>query len=278
MYERDDEAEAAGPFDARTLNFLVEREHAYNPDPFYFEKHQSDVTPIMRTILVDWMVEVCMEFALKRETFYYALNYVDRFLSAQPGVLKQNLQLLGVTAMYVAAKMEEVLSPKVADFVKSTDNGYSADQILAMEKTLYRVLGWQLAPPTAAMWASWYMTQWDLFTHEAVQQGMKPKFKEPSEAAYALFREVMQVVDAVHYDVACYQYKPRAIVAAAMYLVLGARFKQFTFAFICQEFPKPTGLNQYFNRAGDNSFFNQLFSHFLYLAFGFLLEEVLPTV
>ena len=66
----------------------MEREHAYIPDPFYFEKQQADVTPIMRTILVDWMVEVCMEFTLKRETFYFALNYVDRFLSAQPGVLK----------------------------------------------------------------------------------------------------------------------------------------------------------------------------------------------
>ena len=83
------------------------------------------MTPIMRTILLDWMTEVCMEFTLKRETFGYAVNYVDRFLSFETGVKKHDLQLVGVTALFLAAKMEEVLSPKVKDFVNSTDNGYT---------------------------------------------------------------------------------------------------------------------------------------------------------
>lgn len=79
----------------------------------------------MRTILIDWMLEVMTEFTLKRETFYYALNYVDRYLSLKKNIKKQDLQLVGVTSMFMASKMEEILSPKVQDFVKSTDDGYS---------------------------------------------------------------------------------------------------------------------------------------------------------
>ena len=35
----------------------------------------------MRIILIDWMMEVCMEFMIKRETLYMAVYYVDRYLS-----------------------------------------------------------------------------------------------------------------------------------------------------------------------------------------------------
>lgn len=104
-----------------------------------------------------------MEFTLKRETFYYALNFVDRFLSLSPNVRKQDLQLIGVASMFMASKIEEVLSPKVADFAKSTDDGYSKEQIILKEKEIMRTLRWQLNPPTAYMWASWYMSQWDIF-------------------------------------------------------------------------------------------------------------------
>jgi len=40
----------------------------------------------MRTILLDWMMEVCAEFGLKRETFNLSLNYTDRYLLSEPGL------------------------------------------------------------------------------------------------------------------------------------------------------------------------------------------------
>jgi cyclin E len=56
------------------------------------------------------MIEVCMEFTLKRETFHYAVNFTDRYLSLVPNIKKWKLQLVGVAAMYIASKME-VLFP-----------------------------------------------------------------------------------------------------------------------------------------------------------------------
>lgn len=34
----------------------------------------------MRSILLDWAMEVCMEYLMKRETFHLAINYIDRYL------------------------------------------------------------------------------------------------------------------------------------------------------------------------------------------------------
>eukprot|EP00362_Geleiidae_sp_MMETSP1317_P000155 CAMPEP_0201284242 /NCGR_PEP_ID=MMETSP1317-20130820/66978_1 /ASSEMBLY_ACC=CAM_ASM_000770 /TAXON_ID=187299 /ORGANISM="Undescribed Undescribed, Strain Undescribed" /LENGTH=44 /DNA_ID= /DNA_START= /DNA_END= /DNA_ORIENTATION= len=40
----------------------------------------------MRYILLDWMMEVCMDFTMKRSTYHYAINYVDRYLACIPNV------------------------------------------------------------------------------------------------------------------------------------------------------------------------------------------------
>lgn len=104
--ERDLEEDFVGVVDMDTLNYLIARESPYSADPYYFERSQPFITWTMRVILMDWMMEVCMEFTLKRETYHYAVNYVDRYLSIMPNVAKVELQLVGVTSMYIAAKME----------------------------------------------------------------------------------------------------------------------------------------------------------------------------
>jgi len=94
------------PFDSTTLNFLINQENLYQPDPFYFQKSQHHINPFMRTVLFDWMMEVCSEFTLKRETYHLAINYVDRYLSKVRNVEKHKLQLIGLCAMYIASKNE----------------------------------------------------------------------------------------------------------------------------------------------------------------------------
>lgn len=60
----------------------------------------------MRAILIDWIMEVCNEFTLKRETFHLAVNYVDRYMSIVVNVSKSELQLIGIVAMFIASKVE----------------------------------------------------------------------------------------------------------------------------------------------------------------------------
>jgi hypothetical protein len=51
-------------------------------------------------------------------------------------VSRKNLQLVGVTALLLAAKYKEIWAPEVNDFVHISDNAYTQEQILHMEKTL----------------------------------------------------------------------------------------------------------------------------------------------
>ena len=45
-------------------------------------------------------------YKLHRETYYLALDFVDRYLSIRHDVAKQRLQLVGTTALFIAAKTE----------------------------------------------------------------------------------------------------------------------------------------------------------------------------
>lgn len=71
------------------------------PKSNYMRK-QQDITASMRSILVDWLIEVAEEYKLHTETTHLAVNYIDRFLSHM-AVLRGKLQLVGTAAMFLAA-------------------------------------------------------------------------------------------------------------------------------------------------------------------------------
>ena len=93
----------------------------------------------MRATLIDWLVEVHKKFNMLPETLYLTINLTDRFLS-QVQIRREKLQLIGVTAMVIASKYEEIYPPVVDDFVYFTDNAYTRDDILRMEERILKTL------------------------------------------------------------------------------------------------------------------------------------------
>ena len=65
------------------------------------------------------------------ETLFLTINLIDRFLACQT-VARKNLQLVGITAMMLASKYEEIWAPEVKDFVYISDKAYTKDQVLDM--------------------------------------------------------------------------------------------------------------------------------------------------
>ena len=118
------------------MYYMRHLEKTNRPKASYMRK-QSDITPSMRSILVDWLVEVSEEYRLQPESLYLAVNYTDRFLS-QMSVLRGKLQLVGTASMYVAAKYEEITPPDVSEFVFITDDTYTKKQVLRMEHLLLK--------------------------------------------------------------------------------------------------------------------------------------------
>ena len=84
------------------MGFIVQVDPKRRPLPDYLEKVQKDVSPNMRGILVDWLVEVAEEYKIVSDTLYLTVSYIDRFLSFNV-LNRQRLQLLGVSAMLIAS-------------------------------------------------------------------------------------------------------------------------------------------------------------------------------
>ncbi|KAM7424723.1 hypothetical protein PAMA_000873 [Pampus argenteus] len=105
-----------------------------------------EITERMRALLIDWLVQVHSRFQLLQETLYLTVAVLDRFLQVQP-VSRRKLQLVGVTAMLVACKYEEMYAPEVGDFAYITDNAFTKSQILEMEQLVLRSLNFQLGRP-----------------------------------------------------------------------------------------------------------------------------------
>jgi hypothetical protein len=109
---------------------------------------QSEISEKMRYILIDWLVEVHLKFKLLPETMSLAVNLVDRFLSKH-SVSRDNLQLVGITSMFLAAKYEEIYPPECNDFVYISASAYTREQILAMEGTILNAVEFNLTVPTS---------------------------------------------------------------------------------------------------------------------------------
>lgn len=66
---------------------------------------QTNINQHCRSILVDWMVEIQENFEMNHETLYLGVKLVDFYLS-KISVSKQSVQLVGATAMLIAAKYD----------------------------------------------------------------------------------------------------------------------------------------------------------------------------
>ncbi|KAF4510497.1 hypothetical protein G6O67_002377 [Ophiocordyceps sinensis] len=127
------------------FEYLRDLEVLSIPNPQYMS-HQDDLDWKTRGILIDWLIEVHTRFSLLPETLFLAVNIIDRFLS-QKVVQLDRLQLVGITAMFVASKYEEVMSPHVENFKRITDNGFSEAEILSAERFVLSTLNYNLSYP-----------------------------------------------------------------------------------------------------------------------------------
>ncbi|KAI1138584.1 cyclin-like protein [Hypoxylon sp. FL0543] len=125
--------------------YMKEVEIELLPSPHYMDI-QNDIHWSMRSVLIDWVVQVHLRFQLLPETLFLAVNYIDRFLSVKV-VSMTKLQLVGATALLLAAKYEEINCPSVQEMVYMVDGGYSQADVLKAERFMLSMLGFALGWP-----------------------------------------------------------------------------------------------------------------------------------
>lgn len=162
-----------------------------------YMQNQSEINEKMRYILIDWLVEVHLKFKLLPETMGLAVNLVDRFLSRH-SIGRDNLQLVGITCMFLAAKYEEIYPPECNDFVYISASAYTREQILAMEGTVLNAVEFNLTVPTSLHFLR--------------------RFSKAAGSDYPTHTLCKYFLELALVDMRMNQYYPSATAAAAVYL------------------------------------------------------------
>lgn len=127
------------------FNMKLSQDH-FSPIHNYLLK-QTQMNENMRSILVEWMIEVSDEYRLDGQTVHIAVNLVDR-MSSLLMIPKDQLQLIGAASIYIASKQVEIFPPEAKDFSFITDDTYTTLEIVSTEKLILQSTGYRIICPT----------------------------------------------------------------------------------------------------------------------------------
>ncbi|KAM4029132.1 G1/S-specific cyclin-E2 [Anomaloglossus baeobatrachus] len=186
---------------------MLSKESKYVHSSRMLENHPN-LKPDMRSILLDWLIEVSEVYSLHRETFYLAQDFFDRFMLAEKTFSKSMLQLIGVTTLFIASKLEEIYPPKLHEFAYVTDGACSEDDIIEMELIILKALKWELSPVTVVSWLNLFLQVSSLKD--------SPKLLLPQYSQEQFIR-IAQLLDLCILHTTSLDFQYRILAAAALY-------------------------------------------------------------
>lgn len=137
------------------FDFLKEKEQVVKIPHQYMETFQKDLEAKHREILVNWICEVYLQLRLLSETLFLAVDIVDRLLSCRI-VTKRKLHLVGLGALMIASKFEETYAPPISDLRICSENAYTVDEMLRVERVILNALDFNLCIPSPLMFLRRY--------------------------------------------------------------------------------------------------------------------------
>ncbi|KAI3510052.1 hypothetical protein L1887_25579 [Cichorium endivia] len=158
---------------------------------------QTDITSQMRGILINWLIEVHLKFDLMQETLYLMVTLLDYYLSVV-NIKKNEMQLVGLTALLLASKYEDFWHPKVMELISISAELYTREQMLTMETTILHKLNFRLNLPTPYVFMLRFLR---------AAKGSK----EFENLAFFLIELCLVEYDALHF-------KPSLLCASAIYV------------------------------------------------------------
>ena len=112
-----------------------------------FMTEQKEINAKMRSILIDWLIDVHFKFGFTDETLFLTVSIIDRYISVSQ-ISRSHFQLLGITALMIACKHEEIDLPKIDDFIYITDHAYVKNEVLKMEYDILNKLNFSFLYPS----------------------------------------------------------------------------------------------------------------------------------
>ena len=170
-----------------------------------------DVTKEYRTKMMDWMVEVCTSFKCTTRTYFLATQVFDKYLlklqSQQKFLNNKDVHCIGVTAMYMASKYEDIfpLHSKIVS-EKIAHKAISAKEILKKESEYLRMFDFEIDFVTHYDFHQTYVDK----VERSVGKSNKKLMKLISEMSMLLIKMSIQNVDYC-------KYSPSIVVISTLY-------------------------------------------------------------
>jgi hypothetical protein len=133
-----DEPRDCYEFDLEIFRFMLSAERESLPSPNMFDR-QTNITPRMRAMVLDWLVEVHRKMKMRTDTLYLTIRLIDQYLTATD-LDKSRLQRLACAALLIAAKSGEIYPPTINDLVLLADKSFSGIALSRMEASLLAVV------------------------------------------------------------------------------------------------------------------------------------------
>ena len=206
--EKNNKKEGTNEIKELYINLLTEeKENELNINSSYFS-NQPEINEKMRAILIDWLIDVNNKFNFREETLFITINIIDSYLSKKK-IKRCNLQLLGVTALFIACKQNEIIFRRLKEYAYITDNAYDINDILNMEKDILKTLNFNILFPSSLSFFELLCNNFNIINQnkESIKNNLK----------YFLG---MFLIQSFYMSEKCLKYFASTIACSAMYIVM----------------------------------------------------------
>lgn len=116
----------------------------------YLDTH-TNINSRMRTILVDWLVDIHRFYQLKDETLYGSVKILDIYSSKDTGILESDYQMIGCASMFISSKINERYCIEAEDCVYISNRCFTVEQLLETERDILYVLNFDIIYPKSPL-------------------------------------------------------------------------------------------------------------------------------
>eukprot|EP01059_Diplonema_ambulator_P025256 TRINITY_DN42282_c0_g1_i1.p1 TRINITY_DN42282_c0_g1~~TRINITY_DN42282_c0_g1_i1.p1 ORF type:complete len:331 (+),score=120.83 TRINITY_DN42282_c0_g1_i1:50-1042(+) len=126
--------------------------------PTTYMSTQPELTPEMRAVCLDWIIECAARFKMAPETLFLTANVLDRFLAIKP-IQRKRMQLVSMVSLIIASKYEEIYPPSIKEFIHISADAFAQEDMLRYEHSILHALNYTLTTPTPFSFFSRYLIE-----------------------------------------------------------------------------------------------------------------------
>ena len=194
--------------------------------------YQPDLNIRKRFILIDWIMEVSSQLHFKRKTYYTCLNLIELYFS-KCIVNTNQIQLVGITCLFISAKNEEITIPKLPYFTQVCDNLYTNNDIRNQEIMILKSLHWKIQYTNLCDLGNLLTFNWDNIINNLNKNFSAPDkyplFRNDPEYKYLLLDHFFQILDYISLDYMFNFVNEKYICVSVIYIIIGVAKNVFSF-------------------------------------------------